>query len=107
MSNMPKVTQIVSNRTHWDVIVNQLTSASAGHKMPREKLKRVDLKGIARSFSSKMGLFRNYKELQIGTCNLTENHVQVLRNKREETLLQKRSGDCYYKQTVLPVGLCD
>lgn len=87
MSNMPKVTQVVSDKTHWDVIVNQRASASAGHKMPREKLKCVDLKRIARLFTSKMGLFRNYKELQIGTCNVMENHMQVLRNKREETRL--------------------
>lgn len=44
----------------------------------------VDPKLMARHFSSKIGLFGNNKELQLGTCDLMANHAQVQRNEGEK-----------------------
>lgn len=38
-----------------------------------------------------MGLFRNSRELQFGTCKLRQNHRQIQRRKRE-TLFYKAKG---------------
>lgn len=53
-----------------------------------------------------MSLFSNNKELQLGTKNLMENHMQVLRDKVKEIILSRRGcWESYHKQKALTVGV--
>lgn len=53
-----------------------------------------------------MSLCSNNKELQLGTKDLMENHMQVLRNKGKEVILLRRGcWESYHKQKALTVGV--